>query len=116
MTQAARELVTQAAPELVALEARLRAAAEVMLAAVPRATARTALDADALLEALVARARADLRADQAWLLLVAASGHLPCSDDVEDLLRHLELARDATDAEIWLLRRAKDTIDRKSVV
>jgi len=69
-----------------------------------------------VLSALVDRARATLRPDLAWLLHTAVSGHLPLSDDVEDLLRHLELATDSTDAEIWLLRRAKAAIDEHGVV
>jgi len=58
----------------------------------------------------VDQARDTLRPDLAWLLHTAVSGHLPLSDDVEDLVRHLELATDSTDAEIWLLRRAKEAI------
>jgi glycosyltransferase involved in cell wall biosynthesis len=93
-----------------ALEQRLRAAAEVVLDDSWAATAETAQDAAALLTALVRLARATLRPDHAWLLLATVSGHLPVSDDVDDLLRHLELSRDCTDAEIWLLRRARHTI------
>src|SRR5665647_3935532 len=100
-----------AAPKpLAALEQRLRAVAEVLLDKPPAPTADTAQDAATLLSALVDRARDTLRPDLAWLLHAAVSGHLPLSDDVEDLVRHLELAKDSTEAEIWLLRRAKDAI------
>ena len=99
-----------APPQLAALEQRLRAVAEVVLDKPPAPTADTAQDAATLLSALVDRARGTLRPDLAWLLHAAVSGHLPLSDDVEDLVRHLELAKDSTEAEIWLLRRAKDAI------
>jgi glycosyltransferase involved in cell wall biosynthesis len=96
--------------QLAALEQRLRAVAEVVLDKPPAPTTDAAEDAAALLSALVDRARDTLRPDLAWLLHTAVSGHLPFSDDVEELLRHLELATDSTDAEIWLLRHAKDAI------
>jgi len=101
---------------LVALEQRLRAVAEVVLDTRPAPTTDAAQDAATLLSALVNQARHTLRPDLAWLLHTAVSGHLPASDDVEDLLRHLELATDSTDAEIWLLRRAKDAIDEHGEV
>lgn len=105
------DTVALAAPkELAALAQRLRAVAELVLEKPPPPTADLAQDAATLLSALVDRARDALRPDLAWLLYTAVSGHLPLSDDVEDLLRHLELATDSTDAEIWLLRRAKDAI------
>jgi glycosyltransferase involved in cell wall biosynthesis len=101
-----------AAPrQLTALEQRLRAVAEVVLESPPAPTADTAQDAAALLSALVDRVRVELRPDLAWLLHTAVSGHLPLSDDVEGLLRHLELTKNSADAEIWLLGRAKDAID-----
>ena len=97
--------------QLTALEQRLRAVAEVVLESPPAPTADTAQDAAALLSALVDRVRVELRPDLAWLLHTAVSGHLPLSDDVEDLLRHLELTKDPAAAEIWLLRHAKDAIN-----
>ncbi len=92
------------------LEQRLRAAAEVVLVDVPVPTGDTAYDAAQLLSALVELVRSAPRADLAWLLLAAVSGHLPVSDDVHDLVRHLELALDPTDAEIGVLRRAKAAV------
>jgi glycosyltransferase involved in cell wall biosynthesis len=106
-----------AAPKaLVALAQRLRAVADVVLDKPPPPSADVAQDAATLLSALVAQARDALRPDLAWLLHTAVSGHLPLSDDVEDLLRHLELATDSTDAEIWLLRRAGNAITEHGLV
>jgi glycosyltransferase involved in cell wall biosynthesis len=102
--------VTRAPADVTVLEQRLRAAAEAVLDDCPAPTADPAQNAVSLLTSLVQLARTTLRSDHAWLLLATVSGHLPLSDDVEDLLRHLEVAEDSTDAEIWLLRRAKDTI------
>lgn len=96
--------------QLTALKQRLRAVAEVLLDNSPIQTGDVGRDASALLTPLVEFARSTLRPDHAWLLYAAVSGHLPLSDDVEDLVRHLELATDTTDAEIWLLRRAKVAI------
>ena len=97
-------------PPVPALAQRLRAAAEVVLDDCPAPTGDAGHDAAVLLGALVELARTSPRSDLAWLLLAAVSGHLPLSDDVEDLLRHLELAQDSTEAEIWVLRHAKNTI------
>jgi len=102
--------MTGAPPALAALRQRLRAVAEVVLIDPPAPTADPAQDAATLLSALVNLARASSRADHAWLLHSAVSGHLPLSDDVEDLQRHLQLARDTTEAEIWLLGRAREAI------
>jgi glycosyltransferase involved in cell wall biosynthesis len=102
--------------QLAALEQRLRAVADVVLDSPQAPSADTAQDAAALLTALVDLTRDELRPDLAWLLHTAVSGHLPLSDDVEDLLRHLALAKDSADAEIWLLRRAKDAIDQHGEV
>jgi len=97
---------------LAAFEQRLRAVAEVVLNDFPAPTSDAAQDAAALLTSLVALARATHRSDHAWLLYTAVSGHLPLSDDVEDLVRNLELARDSTEAEIHVLRRARAAIDK----
>ncbi len=102
--------MTSSTDSLGALRQRLRAVAEVLLDEVPEPRDDVARDAADLLSALVAIARESLRADHAWILHTAVSGHLPLADDVEDLLRHLELSTSATDAEIWLLRRAGSAI------
>jgi Glycosyltransferase len=97
---------------LASLEQRLRAVADVVLDDPPAPTSDGAHDAAALLTALVTLARATHRSDHAWLLYAAVSGHLPLCDDVEDLVRNLELARDSTEAEIHVLRRARAVIDK----
>ena len=96
---------------LAALRQRLRAVAEVLLDEVPEPHDDVARDAADLLSALVAMARDSLRADHAWLLHTAVSGHLPVADDVEDLRRYLELCTSAAEAEIGLLRRGIEVID-----
>ena len=104
--------MTGSPPALSALEQRLRAVAEVVLEHAPAQTADIAQDAASLLTSLVALARATHRPDHAWLLYAAVSGHLPLNDDVEDLVRHLDLARDSTEAEIHVLRCAREAIDK----
>jgi len=99
-----------ATDSLAALSQRLRAVAGVLLDDVPEPHVDIAHDAANLLSALVAVARDSLRADHAWILYTAVSGHLPLPDDVDDLLRWFELSTNAVDAEIGLLRRARSAI------
>src|SRR5665648_602108 len=95
---------------LAALNQRLRAVADVLLDDVPAPRDDPADEAADLLSALVAIARHSLRADHAWILYTAVSGHLPLPADVQDLLRWFELCASAADAEIGLLHRARSVI------
>jgi len=95
---------------LAALNQRLRAVADVLLDDVPAPRDDPADEAADLLSALVAVARDSLRADHAWILYTAVSGHLPLPADVQDLLRWFELCASAADAEIGLLHRARSVI------
>lgn len=95
---------------LPALAQRLRAIAGVLLDDVPPPAAEPAHDVADLLAPLVDLARRSGRADHAWILLAALSGHLPQSDDVDDVVRLIELATSPAEAEIGLLRRARATI------
>jgi glycosyltransferase involved in cell wall biosynthesis len=114
--------VTGATGSLAALRQRLSAVAAVLLDELPEPSDDVARDAGELLTALVALARASLRADHVWILHAAVSGHLPLADDVEDLRRHLELSTSTAEAEIGLLRRGMEAIadfgemDREMVV
>ncbi|NMR20867.1 glycosyltransferase family 1 protein [Cellulomonas fimi] len=87
---------------------RLAAAADVMFDAPLEPRSGLADEAGNLLRALVDRTRSTLDRRYAWLLHTAVVGHLPLIEDVEELVRRLELARSSTDAEVWLLQRARE--------
>ena len=95
---------------LEALGQRLRAVAGAVLPTPIEPLPDVADDVAQLLSALVAATRDSLRADLAWILHAAASGHLPLADDVVDLLRDLELSRSSAEAEIAVLGRARSAI------
>jgi len=97
--------VTTLTNTLPALARRLRAVAEVLLDEVPAPQEDAAHDVADLLSPLVALARTSLRPDHTWILQAAVSGHLPLSDDVDDLVRWFELSTSPAEAEIGLLRR-----------
>lgn len=96
---------------LAALGQRLEAASTVLLDHIGNAPADPATRTSVLLVDLVTHVRTTLSPADAWLLWVAASGYLPLSDDVDELLRQFELAATSTDAEIWLLHRAREIIE-----
>lgn len=79
-----------------ALEQRLRAVAEVLLADVPAGGTYE------LLDALVADLQQRPDADRVWLLLSALGAHFPRADAVRAARRHLELLA-PRDAITWLL-------------
>lgn len=91
-----------------ALDQRLRAVAPVLGVALPERLEDPGQDAARILTPIVERVKARTRRDEIWLLWAAVAGYLPLDDEIMAARRTLELAHDATEAEIALLRQTRE--------